>query len=101
MRKPTTTFDHAISVVSTLSPLDKVRLMERLALMLEHDLSGAAGELSEARPMTLQELVGWLDANLPDEPWGDLRDDEDAGEYIHRMRRQTVVSLDEPPGEVE
>jgi hypothetical protein len=38
-------------------------------------------------PMTPAELVAWLEANPPSERWGDLRDDEDASEYIHRTRR--------------
>jgi len=102
MTKQTTPFDEAVSVVSGLSPLDKARLMERLASMLENDLSVAAGESLEPReetpprPLTFQELVAWLDTNPPEEPWGDLRDDEDAADYVHRMRRQSTVWLDEP-----
>jgi hypothetical protein len=102
MAKQTTTFDEAVSVASGLSPLDKVRLMERLAAMLEDDLSVAAGESPESleetlpRRLTFKELAAWLDANPPDEPWGDLKDDEDAGDYVHRMRRQAAIWLDEP-----
>jgi hypothetical protein len=87
MAKPAASFDDALSAASGLSPLDKVRLMERLASMLENDL---ARESTEKR-MTFKELATWLDAHPPEEPWGDLKDNEDAGEYIHRMRRQSTI----------
>jgi hypothetical protein len=45
---------------------------------------------------TFKELAAWLDANPPTEPYGDLRDDEDAVVYLHRKRRQAAISLDEP-----
>ena len=95
MAKTTTTFDEAVSVVSRLSSIDKVRLVERLASMLENDLSIAAGELPELiddlmpTPMTFKELAAWLDANPAPEPWGDLREDEDAADHVRRMRRQS------------
>lgn len=102
MAKQVTTFDKALSAVSGLTPLDKVRLMERLASMLENDLSAATGESSESpderasERMTFKELAAWLNTHPPVEPWGDLKDDEDAAEYVHRMRRQSTVWLDEP-----
>jgi hypothetical protein len=37
---------------------------------------------------SFKEVADWLEANPPTEPWGDLRDDEDAAEYVHRMRRK-------------
>ena len=85
MVKPTITLDEALAAASEWSALDKVRLMERLAALLENDL--AAGELPEAwddrppRRMTFKELAAWLDANPPEEPWGDLKDDEDAARW--------------------
>lgn len=88
MTNPATSFDDALSAASGLSLLDKVRLMERLAAMLENDL--APSEAQERR-MTFKELAAWLDANPPEEPWGDLKDAEDAGEYVHRMRRQSSI----------
>jgi len=45
---------------------------------------------------TIQEMLAWLEANPPTEPWGDMRDDEDAGDYVHRMRRADIIQLDEP-----
>ena len=57
-------------------------------------------ELIKPKRKTFRELVEWLDTNPPSELWADLKDDEDAGEYIHRMRRQTGIILDEP-GEAE
>lgn len=103
MAKQATAFDEALSIVSGLAPLDKVRLLERLAAMLENDLSVSAGEFSDdtsAQRMTFQDLAAWLDANPPVEAWGSLSDSDDAGEYVHRMRRQTTVWLEEP-GETE
>jgi len=95
MAKPAVSFDEALSAASGLSPLDKVRLMERLAAMLENDLTS-----QHEKKMTFKELADWLEAHPPEEPWGDLKDDEDAGEYVHRMRRQSTIWLDEP-GESE
>jgi hypothetical protein len=104
MVKQIMTLDEALTATSGLSALDKVRLMERLAAMLENDLAaGKSPELLDDSPpqrMTFKELAAWLDANPPEEPWGDLKDDEDAGEYVHRMRRQSTIWLDEP-GEKE
>lgn len=106
MAKRAVNFEDVVSAASGLTPIDKVRLMEKLASMLGNDLSIASGEsqesFEEAKPqrMTFKELAAWLDANPPTEPWGDIRDDEDAGEYVHRMRRQGTISLDEP-GETE
>ena len=100
MVKQTSTLDEALSAASGLSPLDKVRLMERLATLLENDL--ATGESLPAldtmpsRRTTVKELAAWLGANPPEEPWGDLKDDEDAGDHVHRMRRQSTIWLDEP-----
>ena len=53
-------------------------------------------ELMTPKRKTFKEMVEWLDANPPTEPWGDLRDDEDAAEYVHRMRRQSTIQLEEP-----
>lgn len=105
MTKRATTFDEAVSVVSELSPLDRIRLLERLASMLENDLSVAAGESTDAlqgRPAekpSFAELAAWLEDNPPEEPWGDIGEDEDAAEYVHRMRRQSTIQLDEPGDE--
>jgi hypothetical protein len=35
---------------------------------------------------SFKEAAAWLEANPPTESWGDLQDDEDAAEYVHRMR---------------
>lgn len=53
-------------------------------------------ELMTPKRKTFKEMVEWLDSNPPTEPWGDLRDDEDAAEYVHRMRRQSMIQLEEP-----
>ncbi len=57
-------------------------------------------ELIKPRRKTFRELVIWLDNNPSSEPWGDLSDDESAADYIHRMRRESRITLDEP-GEAE
>ncbi len=49
-------------------------------------------ELMTLKPMPMDEFLAWLDANQSVEPWGDIRDDEDAGDYVHRMRRQAAIS---------
>lgn len=106
MVKRVTTFDEAVSVVSGLSPLDRVRLLERLAAMLEHDLSVSAGESINApqeaptAKLTFAELAAWLESNPPEEPWGDIGENEDASDYVHRMRRQSTIQLDDPGAEV-
>ncbi len=51
-------------------------------------------ELMKPRRKTFKELVAWLDANPPAEPWGDLKETETVGEYIHRVRRQSAIDLD-------
>jgi hypothetical protein len=48
-----------------------------------------------APEMTPQEFVDWLNAAPPVEPWGDLDEEEDAAEYVHRMRRESAIRLDE------
>lgn len=53
-------------------------------------------ELLSMKPLPREEFLAWLDANPPEEPWGDLAPNEDVGEYIHRLRRQDAVLLDEP-----
>ena len=91
MTEQAAAFDEAVSAASGLTPLDKVRLMERLASMLENDLSVAAGESPELpenvtpQHMTFKELAAWLNAHPPEESWGDLKDDEDAAEYVRRI----------------
>ncbi len=53
--------------------------------------------LSPSTPRTtIQEMLAWREANPPTEPWGDIRDDEDASDYVHRMRREDTIQLDEP-----
>ena len=56
-------------------------------------------ELLSLKPMPMKDFLAWLDANPPTEPWGGLRDDEDAAEYVHRLRRQSAFILDEPEDE--
>jgi hypothetical protein len=51
--------------------------------------------LSELPHKTPAEVVTWLEANLPSEPWGNIRDDEDAGEYTHRMHHTTWSDVDD------
>lgn len=53
-------------------------------------------EGSQLPKPTFAELAAWLDEHPPEEPWGDIEDDENAADYVHRMRRQTVVQLDDP-----
>jgi hypothetical protein len=53
-------------------------------------------EGSQLPKPTFAELAEWLNEHPPEEPWGDIEDNEDAAEYVHRMRRQTVVQLDDP-----
>lgn len=48
------------------------------------------------RRMSFKELAAWLETNPPKEPYGDLRDDEDAVDYVRRMRQQSTIQLDEP-----
>ncbi len=57
-------------------------------------------EILKPKRKTFRELLAWLNTNPPSEPWGDLRDDESAGDYIHRMRHETGITLGEP-GEAE
>lgn len=69
--------------------------LEQIKRIIEADT-----KLSGLPRMTPAELVAWLDANPPTEPWGDLRDDEDAAEYVHRMRHNTWSTADDAlPGD--
>jgi hypothetical protein len=44
-----------------------------------------------ARPrMSRAEFIAWLEATPPPEAWGGLRDDEDAAEFIHNQRQQSI-----------
>ncbi len=99
--------DEALALALRLSPLDRVRLVERVMSTLEREFAPPTPpaaefplntspaytedelrELMNAPRLTPAELFGWLEANPTSEPWGDLRDDEDAGEYVHQMRRR-------------
>jgi hypothetical protein len=57
-------------------------------------------EVLKPKRQTFRELVAWLDNNPSSEPWGSLKDGESAADYIHRTRRETGITLDEP-GEAE
>lgn len=51
---------------------------------------------------TFADLAAWLEAHPPEEPWGDIEDNEDAADYVHRMRRQRCAMCtdnDEIPAE--
>jgi hypothetical protein len=97
---------------SELSPPEKAQLIAWLSTSLSQELSETQQndskvdsandgeipptwteqeihELLNPKPTTLAEAIAWLEANPPTEPWGDIRDDEDAAEYVHRMRRKT------------
>jgi hypothetical protein len=52
--------------------------------------------LMTPRRMSFKELAAWLETNPPQEPYGDLRDDEDAVDYLRRIRQQSMIRLDEP-----
>lgn len=56
-------------------------------------------QLTKPKRKSFKEMVEWLEANPPTEPWGDLRDDEDVAEYVHRMRRQSTLQLEDPEGD--
>jgi hypothetical protein len=115
--------EDAWQLAARLSALDRIRLLERIASTLEQDIAAQAqpaadrqveadipstwtdeelDKLMNPKRITPAEAVAWLDANPPQEPWGDLGDDEDAGEYIHRMRRKTwSTPQDMLPGDNE
>lgn len=53
-----TPFDEALALAEKLSPLDKIRLLEKLASTLERDLA-------EKQPVPLESLYGlWADLNI-------------------------------------
>lgn len=114
--------DQALQLALQLSQLDKVRLLERVAATLEHDMTAPETPLTpviaaesetptwtdeEVQALlntprrTPAEVLAWLAENPPTEPWGDLRDDEDAADHLHRMRRQKSWSTpaDALPGD--
>ena len=47
--------------------------------------------IKDAAPKTFRELAAWLRTAPPTEPWGGLRDDEDAAEYIHNLRHAATA----------
>jgi len=53
-------------------------------------------DLLHPEPSSFAQLVAWLDTNPPTQPWADLKDDEDAAEYVHNLRRQSRFTPDEP-----
>lgn len=59
---------------------------------------GQTGILDESQlpKPTFAELAAWLEDNPPGESWSDIKDDEDAADYVHRMRRQSAIQLDDP-----
>jgi hypothetical protein len=40
-------------------------------------------------------FIRWLEDTPIPEPWGDLDESQDAGEYVHEMRRRDIERLDE------
>jgi hypothetical protein len=108
--------EDAWELAARLSALDRIRLLERIASTLEQDMAAQAepetgrqheveipatwtdeevDRLLSMKPMPRAEFLVWLNEQPP-EQWGDLRDDEDAAEYIHRMRRQPRFILEDP-----
>lgn len=45
-------------------------------------------ELMKPEPKTGAEIAAWLAAHPTPGQWGDLTDDDDVAEYVHRMRRE-------------
>jgi hypothetical protein len=113
-------FEKVLALALQLSKTDRERLLERVASTLEQDVAASAAPtqseadipptwtkeelqaLKNQPAMTLAEVAEWLRSTPPPEPWGDLRDDEDAAEYIHRMRRKTWSTPEDAlPGDDE
>jgi len=44
--------------------------------------------------MPRDEFLAWLATTPPEELWGDLTSGEDAAEYVHERRRQSVILTD-------
>jgi mRNA-degrading endonuclease RelE of RelBE toxin-antitoxin system len=57
-------------------------------------------ELMRPRRKTMKALMEWLDANPPIGEWGGMKPEDDPAEFIHNLRRQHAVVL-EDPGEPE
>jgi hypothetical protein len=45
---------------------------------------------------SMKETIAWLDANPPTEEWGGMRPEDDAADYIHNMRQQNDLTLEDP-----
>lgn len=45
---------------------------------------------------TMIEVMAWLDANPPTEEWGGMQPEDDAADYIHNMRQQNDLKLEDP-----
>jgi hypothetical protein len=79
--------------------LDYLRGLVLLAQAVSDEATWTDEEIRQFmthEPLPRAEFIAWLAVNPPDETWGDLQADEDAGDYVHRMRRQSAVWLDEP-----
>jgi hypothetical protein len=50
--------------------------------------------LIQPKRTTMKEMIDWVLSNPPGAAWGDLKDDEDVGEHIHQLRRQSSIDLD-------
>lgn len=51
--------------------------------------------LGMLKPLPRDEFLRWLGENVPDEAWSELADDQDAAEYVHNLRRQSAITLDD------
>ncbi len=53
-------------------------------------------EMLTPRRKTMKEVIEWLDANPPTEEWGGMNPEDDPAAFIHNLRRQNQVILEDP-----
>lgn len=53
-------------------------------------------EMMKPKRKTMKELMAWLDAHPPTEEWDGMKPEDDPAEFVHNLRRQSRISLEDP-----
>src|SRR5260221_9222577 len=53
-------------------------------------------EMMTPKRKTIKEVMEWLESNPPTEEWGGMEPEDDPAEFIHNLRRQNTIILEDP-----